>query len=182
MKALCTLALAAVLPPLLAACGGDADSAHGVAARKFLRGNEAFAVSVALEEEGSRPGGDPEALRVAEMRAEDALAFWQSAATTRADWPEARRNVERALLRLQGLREKRGGRKPPDAPPRPEPPPPEPPEEEPPPAPDPSLQTAELPPGRVLDLLDLLRAREDEKRAARRAWRRTRSADVEKDW
>lgn len=177
-----TLVLAALgllgLP--LAACGQDGDSAHDEAVRTFLRGNEAFAASVALETEGRRPGGDPEALKAAVMRAEDALAFWQGAAKTRADWPEARRNVERGLLRLARLREKKGGRRPP--PPRPPPPTPPDDTEDPPPAPQPRLLTAELPAARVLDLLDLLQVREREKRKVRRAWRTTRAADVEKDW
>ena len=175
--------LAVFLLVPLGACGDDEARAHREeAVRTFLRGNDAFAASVALEAEGLRPGGDPEASKAAVMRAEDALAHWRAAARTRADWPEARRNVERGLLRLARLREKRGGRRKPRRPePRKPPRSPEDAEDER-PAPQPRLLSVELPAARVLDLLDVLEAREREKRLVRRAWRRRRAADVERDW
>jgi hypothetical protein len=147
----------------------------GASWRSFVRGNVAFARSLAFE--AAAREGDREAFKAALRHAEDALAYWQAAAASRADWPAARRNVERALLRLRGLRERRGGGK--DDAKRP---PVEP--EAAPPKPEPArkLEASELPPGQVLQVLERLRRREVEKLEVRRARRRARSADVERDW
>jgi len=172
------------------AADGAARADPAFAARRdFLRGNVAFQRSLRAEADAQRPGAPASLLERAQADAEDALAFWRLAAASRADWPEARRNVERALLRLDALREKRreggGGDRPPENPPpdgeRPDTTPP-------PPPPDggaekeAELETGELPPDRVLALLELLRRKEEEKREVRRAQRGAASAAVEKDW
>jgi hypothetical protein len=148
----------------------------------FVRGNAAFALSEAAEEEANRPGGDPTAHERAVASTEDALAAWKRAAATRSDWPEARRNVERALLRLARLRERRSAADQPRPPP-PQPPPPTP---EAPPEPETprevELETAELSPQEVLRLFELLVRKEQEKLEMRRAGRRARAGDVERDW
>jgi hypothetical protein len=176
-----------------AAKGGEAYAGH----RAFVRGNAAFAASEAAEAEAARPGGDERALEGAVAAAEDAVASWGVAAASRADWPEAGRNVERGLLRLARLRglaaTKAGARPPPGNgdPPASKPPdratgtPP------PPPGPKPGTGEAEapteagpapLPPERVLGLLDVLREKEREKAALRRARRAAAGTASGKDW
>lgn len=152
---------------------GDLDKALAVAEHTewsaFVRGNAAFARSEAAE-----------ALDLQIALAEDAVAAWRTAAMQR-DWPEARRNVERGLLRLQGLYEKRSGkeRKPPDQKPPPIPPPPgkgDGPETE------ADLEKGELAQVQVLRLLELLREKEAKKIAARRARLGAPQPGVERDW
>ena len=74
---------------------GDASTAvttsRGTEWEAFVRGNDAFARSEAAEQ-----------LDLQIALAENAVAAWRAAAMRR-DWPEARRNVERGLLRLEGL-------------------------------------------------------------------------------
>ena len=150
--------------------------------RYFVRGNVAYARSLVWQAEAER--GDPEAAKMAYQDAEDALAYWQMAAASRDDWPAARRNVERGLLHMQALRESKQDRAPPpeDDPP-PDPDQPEDPEgEEPEEAVAARIETADLPAGRVGGLLEVLLAREKQKRALRKAARAERSADVERDW
>lgn len=141
--------------------------------RAFLRGNASFARSMALNDEVNRPDADPRARAGALAFAEDALAYWRAAAASRSDWPGARRNVERALLRIDMLREK-GKQK------RKKQPPPS--EEDKPQPQEAKLETRELPPGQVMGLLDLLRKKVELKRRAREAQRRQTSARVERDW
>jgi hypothetical protein len=194
---------------LLAACGGSAapdalraiealragdleaaEAAAGgadAALRDFVRGNVAFARSERAEAAAARPGAPPSLLERAAADAEDALAFWRRAAASREDWPAARRNVERALLRLARLRGKkteggRGGPKP-ERPPEERPAPPRPPEtagEE--PGPEAEVDVSELPPERVLALLEALRRREAEKRALRQERRSAAGGGAERDW
>ena len=178
------------------------------ARRDFLRGAAAFARSELAEEMSKRPDAEPTALEFAIARAEDALAAWRKAASSREDWPEARRNVERALLRVARLRAEKASKDPknadkppepgdPKAPPTPKPgvtPPPPPPALPlpPPPAdgagmdvapkPNPVAERPDLSPAEVLRLLDVLRAKDEEKVEKRRTERRVRSADVERDW
>ncbi|MFM8981002.1 MAG: VWA domain-containing protein, partial [Planctomycetia bacterium] len=85
------------------AAGGPAYARYGA----FLRGHLAFEASRDLEARAAQPGADPALFEGALMRAEDALAAWRLAARSVSDWPEARRNMERALLRLEALREQR---------------------------------------------------------------------------
>jgi hypothetical protein len=153
----------------------------------FVRGNVAFARADAAEAEAARPGGDPAAAEAARMFAEDALAAWRAAAVSRADWPEARRNVERALLRIERLREKSPDRtrRPKDPPPDdrpPPPPPPAPPREEEPPREATPLVTTDLPAESVLGVLDTLRTKDRERRSVRRAEREAKARAGERDW
>jgi hypothetical protein len=158
------------------------------ARRDFVRGNVAFARSEEAEAEAARPGADPTARERAQAHAEDAVAAWRSAAMSAPDWPEACRNVERALLRLDRLRERRTDGGQPDRPSDPKPGP-SPPGEPPPPPPDPGEEEAppgpeakELAPGDVLRLLERLKEKEREKVALREARRAAPAKGVERDW
>lgn len=195
--------VAILISALLVGCGRDDVAAEELAARRtFLEGNAAFARSEEAERTSKDAGADPTTLDFAIVRAEDAVAFWRKAAVTRDDWPEARRNIERGLLLLKRLRaaqadkNKKPDSKPtesPDATPVPPPdttplvPPPPPPP--PPPTssdgteiPKPEASTPDLTPEQVMKLLDVLREKEKQKVVVRRADRRARSIDVEKDW
>lgn len=100
-----------------------AEAANDSLARRraaYVRGLVSFAWSEESAAEAARPGGDRTARERAIADAEDALLAWRVAATGADDWPAARRNVERALLRLEELSEVRRDRKP--RPPRPPPP------------------------------------------------------------
>ncbi len=175
----------------LEVAGGDAWQARAA----FLAGSVAYADSLRLAKKaGNAPPEDQRAWLPARQRAEDALARWQRAAvTTPRDWPEARRNVERALLWMRTLREERGGK------PKPRPKPVSPKddgggdEKKPPPSPEPkkpppgqeidvTLRQDELPAERVLDVLHALEKKLAERRAVRRAVRTERSASVARDW
>ena len=129
--------------------------------QSFLRGNVAFGQSLATNDA-------PKAFALAE----DALAHWRVAATSRADWPAARRNVERALLRLHQLRVR--------AKPKRKPPPPPP--DNKPKAAKAKVETQDLAPGAVLQLLKVLARKDQERLRARRDARARSSADVERDW
>lgn len=164
-----------------AATAARKGDARFTALRYFVRGSVAYATSLEFEAEATR--GDPEAAKMAYQRAEDALAYWQMASASRSDWPAARRNVERGLLRLQALRESKTERQePPESQVPPDPAaPPEAADEE------PELSTAqvetrELPAGKIGDVLGKLVSREQRKRALRRAQRKARGAEVERDW
>lgn len=178
--------------------GGVDPEAHAT----FLRGNAAYADSLALEaaaaDATAAERGD--LMRAAYRRAEDALAAWQWAAATRLDWPQARRNVERGLLRMKALREhkKEGGKpdpksvpfkgdqKPKDEPTKdkPEEDPPEQPEvpEDPPANPTARIDAGELPQERVLGVLETLRLRERQKIDLRKQRRTVRPALGGRDW
>jgi hypothetical protein len=152
----------------------------------FVRGHVAFARSEAMEAEAGRPDGDATAHERAMAHAEDALAAWRRAATSRPYWPEAARNTERALLRLARLRDRasadRAKKPPPPPPPTPPPVPPPTPEETPGPDARPDADTSELAPADVLRLFDVLRRKEQQKTDLRRAVRHAPSGGTEKDW
>jgi hypothetical protein len=152
---------------------GDLDravaAAEGTEWHAFVRGNAAFAGSEAAEQ-----------LDLKIALAENAVAAWRLAAMTR-DWPEARRNVERGLLRLRQLYEKRSGREP--KPPEPKPPPPEPrPGREDGPETEAKLEKGEIAEQQVLRLLEIVREKERRKLAERRARLGAPQPGVEKDW
>lgn len=146
----------------------------------FVRGNAAFERCLMAERQASTAAAEPFAFDVAITYAKKARGLWQLAAMSRSDWPEARRNVERALLKEDELRRKKADREEQQrrkAKPRPRP---RPPDAEPDPAVAPQLK--ELDPDEVLRLLDKLAQKEREKRALRRSHRKGRMAGVERDW
>jgi hypothetical protein len=153
----------------------------------FVRANVAFTKCEWTEKQADHPAAPPFALDSAIRYAETARDLWASAAMSRPDWPEARRNVERALLKLEALREKKARaqeppRKEPEKKPEPRPLPPEPEgplaEEE--TSIEPRLEdlTAE----EVMRLLDKLEEKEQEKLEMRRARRSRQPVEVERDW
>ncbi len=142
----------------------------------FVEGSVAYRDSHDADAEATRLGGNQQAALHALTRAEDAVAFWQAAAASRADWPEARRNVERGTLWLEHLRTTKGGKPKPKPSPKPPPgrgPKPKPPEPTKPPPSEPAIdartETRELSPAGVLRVLETLRVREQEKLRLRRA-------------
>ena len=157
--------------------------------RDFVAGNAAFARSRLAGEKADRPEAEPFLFELAIREVERARDHWIRAAEARGEWPEARRNIERALLELRRLRkaqdeaEEKQKKKEPDPPPE-EPPPEEPPDEDPPPPeePPPAPEPSRLSPRELARLLELLAAREKDKLQLRQDHRRVRSADVERDW
>lgn len=185
------LALCALLAGDLGACESAADELARVpdpslAARgEFLLGNVAFARALGLADLARQPEAEPFALQGARVQARRAREAWRRAAMSRLDWPEARRNVERAARlerELERLAEEaRGDEPPPEPQPEPEEPEGEPLEEpaEEPPTPDvlPALDEAEL-----AGLLELLARKEREKLELRAARHAERNLDLERDW
>lgn len=188
-------ALAALATGELAVAEASADAAavrgggEFIARRDFVRGNTAFARSLSAEAE-AKPGATA-AIDRALAHAETAFRSWCAAAAARDDWPEARRNAERALLRVESLRARRG---------RPLPGlekaalvRPRPLAGSDPNAPDPApgsgkgeakidVAKSDLTAEDVRRLADVLAKKEAEKLAARRAARDRQPADVERDW
>jgi len=160
--------------------------------RDFLFGNTAFSRCAMAEAEADLPDPDPTALDRAIAHAATARDSWQRAAMSRPDWPAARRNVERALLKLAALKEKRDDalQKRKQAPNRPKPKLLVQPDAE--GEADPSKkieeettlepQLEELAAAKVRRLIDKLDEKTKEKRAVRKARREARNAQVEKDW
>lgn len=154
---------------------------------EFLRGNAAFALCEGTARQAETPGSEPFAFDVAIGYGRQAARFWQSAAMSRDDWPAARRNVERALLKLEELKRKkaaadreRAKQAKPQPRPRPLPrvKPPE--EKEAANADDGAIRA--LSPDEVRRLIARLAEKEKEKRELRAAARKARSAGVERDW
>jgi len=169
----------------------------------FLQGNAAFAQCLIAETQAQSAEAEPFAFDIAIGYAESARDHWQHAATTRDDWPAARRNVERALLKIEDLKRKkseRTGDRKSDSDPQlnlkrqPTPnnnQPPKPPTTDPSGAAgtksnqDPEAANAvleELSHEQVLRLLERLGEKEKEKRALRRKRRSTASSGTERDW
>lgn len=155
----------------------DPDGFTGFA--RFVDGSVAFARCDQSLAQASGPEAESFALDIALAQAVRARDAWRDAARSRSDWPEARRNVERALRRIDELERMKRERETP------------PPEREPDPPPandplaadrDPQATADELPPERVLDLLQRLDAKEREKRLLRAKARATRPATGERDW
>jgi hypothetical protein len=175
--------------------------ARFAAARDFLLGNVAFVRCERAKAVATRPEAEPFAFDAAIALAETARRRWQLAAASRADWPEARRNVERALLETETLRKLKAAaeekkKKASSSGPT-EPPPPEKSEAPPPqtresgdrraegqesePAPAPRASEVELDAAQIARLFDRLFEQEREKQKLRRETR-ARRTDVEKDW
>jgi hypothetical protein len=155
---------------------------HGL----FLRGNVAFADCLVAEKQAATAAAEPFAFDVAIALAEKAARLWADAAMSGEDWPEARRNVERALLKEDDLRRRKAQaeqRRRPEPTPKPNPKPKPNPQgskkvtEE-----DPNLDPMlrELPPEQVSRILERLSEKEQEKRTMRRTERSKRSG--ERDW
>jgi hypothetical protein len=172
---------------------------------EFVRGNAAFAKCDLAEAQARLPESEPFAFDVAIRWANVAREAWIAAASSRGDWPEARRNVERANLRLEALtrakadaeaQRRRPG--PPKIRPKPLPSPGKDgkPAEPQPPQPSPGAQAGrdakepggdeavitELSPAEVRRLRERLAEKEREKVALRRAQQEKAHAEVERDW
>ncbi len=130
---------------------------------------------------GADPGAFDRAIRSAALAARDFATA--SMLHDGRDWPQARRNAERALVvREELVRQKeqqQRDRQREQNPDRPEPPPSPQRVDEEPPRPD---AEAMLTPADLQALLQRLAAAEDEKRGVRRTARDARSAGVERDW
>ena len=198
---------------LLGACGGPADDAYATALaalrdgdpsraesaaqglgghpglRDFLLGNAAFVRCTTAEKQAASQAAEPFAWDVAIQYGVSARDLWQRAAMTRPDWPAARRNVERALLRIEELRRRKAEaedkrRRKTDPQPKPKPKPKPAPRPDPKPEPDRGQQPQlkELAPEEVMALIGRLAEKEREKRALRRSQREKRMAGTERDW
>jgi hypothetical protein len=160
------------------------------ARRDFVLGCAAFLRAEREEIKIYGPQG-AKAVDAAITHVERALAFWQSASAGETDWPEARRNAERALLELSELRSKKDelGKDPQKAP-KPKPQPasedpaasPQDPGVDKRPAPRPDPQVSELSPEQIARVLERLSEKEKEKIRLRRAEQQARRASVERDW
>ncbi len=174
----------------------------------FIAGSTAFARCLKAEYGADMPEAGPSEMDTAIAYADSARKSWERAATSRTDWPEARRNAERAQRKLELLRmkkseadKKRGpdkklGQK--QVNPRPVPTQPDPntPREDksdlmkpPTPKGDGSrndakteAQTTALSPIQVKSLLERLEAKEKQKVVLRRAERDARATSTERDW
>jgi len=204
---------------LIALEAGDLDAAQAAAAEAsetgygevtarsgFLLGNVAFAKCEIYEQQAAAAEAEPCAIQIAIQAGEKARDRWQAAAMSR-DWPAARRNVERAVLKLAVLAEKKAaaeglnrrtrpetdinllpggpgsdtaGGDPTDE--RDESAPPGGDGEDTGETPETAAATAQLAPDAVLALLETLAAKEQEKRTIRESRQRSRKDGVEKDW
>src|SRR5262249_15509758 len=154
------------------------------------KGNAAFARCETAAKVASQPEAEPFAYDAAIAHGEAARRSWQLAAMSRPDWPEARRNVERAIATIEDLRKRNDDalakKKKTEDRPQPKPQnPPEPPkdadrktEEEAAVAP----RLDELTADQVMALLERLVAKEKQKVALRRSERRAQQGGVERDW
>jgi tetratricopeptide (TPR) repeat protein len=153
---------------------------------EFLRGNAAFALARMAEQQADSLEAEPFAFEIAMGYARTARDGWQRAAVTREDWPEASRNVERAVLLIESLKDrktkaerKRDPRPDPKPAPIPDPPEPGPKSDQDPEKKDP---LRELTASEIERLFDVLAEKERAKLEIRRANRRERMAGVERDW
>ncbi|MEN8150366.1 MAG: hypothetical protein ABFS86_11130 [Planctomycetota bacterium] len=171
-----------------ATCAESAESAAvGEVAEfaTFLRGNAAFGLCELAEVQANTLEAEPFAFDIAISFGESARDHWIAAATGRDDWPAARRNVERAVQKLDVLRAKRERARKlqerrTEKTPEPEPEEPKVEESDDPAEIDPAL--AELSEAEVARLLERLAEKEQEKTDLRREHRKTAQAGVEKDW
>ncbi|MAB80946.1 MAG: hypothetical protein CMJ89_16490 [Planctomycetes bacterium] len=161
--------------------------------RIFLFANAAFGRSLRAEAEAGLRDADPTAFGRAIDHLGRAIELWRVAAMRNdfhGDWPAARRNLERALRKLEELEKKKEeaeqnqNKKKEKEPEQKQEEPTEDPdaqseeqERQATPQPEVDLSSAEL-----AQLFERLRAMEREKRELRQERRRVRSADVEKDW
>ena len=158
------------------------------ALRDFLFGNTAYLRAQRARLGTVRPDAPPTAFQPAIEALEQSVEQWQRALSRREDWPEARRNIERAMLELDELRLRQemasDTQKVPTAPEaEPIEEPEDPAEEEQPEEEEPERdELAELTPAQLAELWERLAEKEREKRRLRTSKRGLRSADVERDW
>ncbi len=163
--------------------------------RDFLLGCSSFTRCEWAEAEASMTDADPTSLDRAVGHARSAFRSWQLAAMSRDDWPEARRNVMRALLKLEELKKKKeeasSKRRKEKKEEKKIPPPDEkkddktekkPEEEKKPKPPAMEPMARELSRDRVKLLFDRLKEKEQEKLKLRQTERRASKGKVEKDW
>ena len=181
-----------------AAASEDPDTA---ALARFLHGNAQFARCLIAEKQARAAEAEPFAFDVAIRFARGARESWETAAMTRDDWPAARRNVERALLKIEDLKRQKAQRKDdrrsessdPQVNLKRQPTPGEPEKKTAEPSgasgtttkQDPEADNAvlsELSREQVLHLLEKLAQKEQEKRALRRKRRTAASTGAERDW
>lgn len=168
----------------VAAARGGADYE---ALRDFLFGNVAFARCDQAERLTRRPEAGLIAYDRALTHARDARDAWQAAVWRRSDWPEARRNVERAVLRIARLEQEReeAKRKAQKRKKKPDPPKDDPDEnrrKERRRIPKGGPQLMELTPAQVRRLFEKLSQKEREKVRLRLREQQARRVDVEQDW
>jgi len=193
------VALAALLcgQPAVAEAAAERAAVRGgapfVARRAFVHGSAAFFEGELAAQEAQLPDADPTAFDRSIRSVEAARNAWIAAATSRDDWPQARRNVERALRKLEELARAKAARQrkktpaPGEAPGAAAIPPPREPER----APEASEREspvvapeAELTPSQIERLFEILQRDEAAKVAGRRARRAARPAanPSERDW
>jgi hypothetical protein len=155
--------------------------------RDFVLGNVAFQRCEAAQAQAQTIEAEPFAFDAAIALAERARWSWQLAAVSRDDWPQARRNVERAMHKLEELRRQKAAaaaakaRRVAEPVPRPVEPPAtaagtETQEGQ------AEAQTTRLSGEQVLRLFEKLDQKEKEKRRLREARTLLRGSEVEKDW
>ena len=192
------LALAAVRSgdPVLAETAAEKAAARGGAAfearRDFIHGNAAFLRLDVEEAATDLPNAPPAAFDKAIATAETAFRLWSKAAATVDDWPEARRNAERALEKADELRKKKiaraadpnAAKKERTSKPRPRPEPPRDVKKEEAQRPEqrPAARAAELTPEQTKKLLEKLQQLDREKGAVREREQSARAKGSEKDW
>ena len=175
--------------PSLAESAADRAAAKGgadfAAFRDFLRGNIAFLRCEKAELQAFAPLAPASAFDPAIAFAEAAADFWRRAALLRTDWPEARRNAERALLKVEELRKKKDDaakdprdRKKNDEE-RPNPPSPDDQPEE---VRKPVAPPKELTPDEVRRLWEALKRKDAEKAKLRRLQQQALRTPAERDW
>jgi len=157
--------------------------------RDFIFGDTAYLRCLNVEALADMPESMPALYDHAIHHARTAMSFWKMALMGKPDWPEARRNLERVMLKLNELKkkkeeaEKRKKKK----------------IKQPDPKLDPELSDPEnpdkieeevkvepvldeLPPELVKRLFDKLNEKEKEKRKMRRELKKQKKYEVEKDW
>ncbi|HKE00999.1 MAG TPA: hypothetical protein VKE69_08320 [Planctomycetota bacterium] len=87
-----------------AAARGGPDLAR---AADFVRGNAAFLLCESAEKDAEKPDALPDAYDAAIASAETARDAWIAAASREVDDPAARRNVERAVRKIEDLKRKK---------------------------------------------------------------------------
>ncbi len=156
--------------------------------RDFVLGSAAWARAARAESQASGPEAEPFAFDLAIAQVDAARDAWARAAASRADWPAARRNVERALLKRDELVAKRDEarrkaeeeRKKDRADPEDATEGEEPPRDE--RAPTAVAQGFDEAPDLAARLFERLARKEAEKERLRASVRAARSTDVERDW